>query len=58
MSEAEKVYQWYHPVLRMDGTEIEFEQSEAGGPCGTWIAQEGESVLEMQLELVNEKIFG
>lgn len=58
VGEAEKVYEWYHPVLRMDGTEVAFGQSEIGGTCGTWVDRDGEEGLELQLEMVNEKIFG
>ena len=57
VGEAEQVYQWYHPVLQMDGTEIELGVSEIGGPCGTWVDREGKAELELQLENVNEKIF-
>jgi len=35
--EAERVAQYYHPVLRMDGTELPLEVAEGGGPCGEWI---------------------
>lgn len=58
VGEAEQVYQWYHPVLQMDGTEIELGVSEIGGTCGTWVDREGKAELELQLESVNEKIFG
>ncbi|MBV7327437.1 phytanoyl-CoA dioxygenase family protein [Chloroflexi bacterium TSY] len=49
VGEAEKVYQWYHPALRMNGSEIQLGQSDVGGPCGIWTSREGESILEMQL---------
>lgn len=58
VGEAEKVYEWYHPVLRMDGTEVELGQSEIGGTCGTWVDQDGSAELELQIEMVNEKVFG
>jgi hypothetical protein len=58
VGEAEQVYQWYHPVLRMDGTAVELGVSEVGGTCGTWVDEQGEEVLEMQAELVNTQIFG
>lgn len=47
VGEAEKVYKWYHPVLRMDGTEVEMGASEDGGTCGTWVNVDGQPVLEM-----------
>ena len=53
---AEQVYQWYHPVLRMDGSEIEMGQSEVGGTCGTWVNREGDAGMELQIEMVNEKV--
>ncbi|MEU4191231.1 phytanoyl-CoA dioxygenase family protein [Kribbella sp. NPDC026611] len=34
--EAERVAQYYHPVLRMDGTELVLEVAEGGGACGEW----------------------
>ena len=54
VGEAEKVYHWYHPVLRMDGSEVEFGTSEKGGMCGTWVSVEGEHQLEMQPEIIPE----
>ena len=58
MGEAKKVWEWYHPVLRMDGTPIELGVSEVGGTCGTWVDQSGNETLELQKEVVNEEIFG
>ncbi|WP_433162029.1 phytanoyl-CoA dioxygenase family protein [Kribbella sp. CA-247076] len=34
--EAEQVAQYYHPVLRMDGSEVDLSVAEGGGPCGVW----------------------
>ncbi len=39
--EAETVSQFYHPVLRMDGSEVGLGVSEGGGPCGTWTEVDG-----------------
>ena len=50
MGDAEKVYRSYHPVLRMDGTDVTFGESEQGGICGTWVDKDGEVQLEMQAE--------
>lgn len=47
VAEAEKVAKYYHPVLRMDGTEVELGVSERGGPCGTWVEKDGTPVVEM-----------
>lgn len=57
VGEAEQVYQWYHPVLRMDGTPVELGVSEAGGTCGVWVDDRGEQILEMQAEVINQQIF-
>ena len=56
--EAKQVYEWYHPVLQMDGTAVEFDISDIGGTCGTLKAITGQPEFEMQVEVVNEKIFG
>jgi ectoine hydroxylase-related dioxygenase (phytanoyl-CoA dioxygenase family) len=50
VGEAQKVYQWYKPVLRMDGREIDLGESERGGTCGTWVDVAGKAELEWQLE--------
>ena len=43
--DAKEVYRWYHPVLRMDGSEVTLEQSEVGSQCGVWVDQEQEFEL-------------
>lgn len=45
--EAERVAEFYHPVLRMDGTPAELGVSERGGPCGVWTDVDGEPVVEV-----------
>jgi phytanoyl-CoA hydroxylase len=45
--EAQQVSQFYHPVLRMDGTEVTLEISKGGGPCGIWTEREGRAVVEL-----------
>lgn len=47
VGDAQKIAQFYHPVLRMDGTVVELGVSEGGGPCGVWVEQNGEHVVEM-----------
>jgi phytanoyl-CoA hydroxylase len=47
VGEAEEVWKWYHPALRMDGTEVELNISDSGGTCGIWVDQDGKQVLEM-----------
>ena len=54
VGEAEQVHQWYHPVLRMDGTLIEFEVSKSGGTCGAWVTKNGQPELEMQVEILRD----
>jgi ectoine hydroxylase-related dioxygenase (phytanoyl-CoA dioxygenase family) len=34
--DAQSVYEWYHPVLTMDGTPLEFAKSPDGSVCGVW----------------------
>ena len=46
-AEAEKVAKFYHPLLRADGSEVDLGISERGGPCGIWVDNEGEPVVEM-----------
>ncbi|MEM7133123.1 MAG: phytanoyl-CoA dioxygenase family protein [Chloroflexota bacterium] len=58
VGEAKEVYKWYHPILQMDGSQVELGTSEAGGTCGTWVQQDGKPQLELQAEQVNQKIFG
>jgi anaerobic selenocysteine-containing dehydrogenase len=41
-----KVHQFYHPVLRFDGTEVKLDSSEAGGACGNWVNRDGTPVIE------------
>ena len=48
VGEAEAVAKWYHPVLRMDGTEVELGVSEQGGPCGVWVDRDGEAVAVVE----------
>lgn len=52
VGEAEKVYEWYHPVLRMDGTEMEMGVSQDGSTCGQWVDVNGEPVLETRPRVV------
>jgi phytanoyl-CoA hydroxylase len=44
--EAETVAKFYHPVLRMDGSEVDLGISERGGPCGRWVEDDGQIVVE------------
>jgi ectoine hydroxylase-related dioxygenase (phytanoyl-CoA dioxygenase family) len=44
---AEQVAQFYHPALRMDGTPLDLEISEAGGVCGVWVEKDGSHQIEL-----------
>jgi phytanoyl-CoA hydroxylase len=45
--DAREVAHWYHPVLRMDGTEVELNAGIGGGPCGEWVDHDGRPVIEL-----------
>ncbi|MBX3014356.1 MAG: phytanoyl-CoA dioxygenase family protein [Caldilineaceae bacterium] len=47
VGEAEKVAEFFHPVLRMDGREVKLGVSEQGSSCGVWVDQDGTPVVEM-----------
>jgi ectoine hydroxylase-related dioxygenase (phytanoyl-CoA dioxygenase family) len=53
VAEAQKVAAFYHPVIRMDGTEVALEVSERGGQCGVWVDHDGQQVVEMINKGVN-----
>ncbi|MBZ0301488.1 MAG: phytanoyl-CoA dioxygenase family protein [Anaerolineae bacterium] len=46
VGQAQAVSEWYHPVLRMDGTTVDFGISERGGKCGVWVERDGVPVAE------------
>lgn len=45
--EAREVARFYHPVLRMDGTEVRLDESPGGGPCGVWTERGGRREVEL-----------
>jgi len=45
--EARECALWYHPAFRMDGSTVELEQGEGGGPCGEWVDYDGTRVIEL-----------
>jgi hypothetical protein len=47
VGDAEKVAHYYHPVLRMDGSVVELDVSEGGGPCGVWAEKNGRPAVEL-----------
>lgn len=44
---AEQVAPFYHPVLRMDGSEVVLDESPSGGPCGVLVASGEGQTIEM-----------
>jgi len=46
-SSAEKVADYYFPLLRRDGSEVRLEDNELGGPCGRFVDTAGQHVLEI-----------
>jgi phytanoyl-CoA hydroxylase len=45
--DAQKIAQFFHPALRMDGSVVELGTSEGGGTCGVWVDDKGNKVIEM-----------
>lgn len=45
--DAQEVATYYHPVLRMDGSEVKLDVSEGGGSCGIWVDKDGEPQIEL-----------
>jgi phytanoyl-CoA hydroxylase len=45
--DARRVSYAYHPVLRMDGSEVELEAGSGGGPCGEWVERDSRRVIEL-----------
>lgn len=52
-SDAKEVADYFHPVLRMDGTVVNLGVSKRGGACGKWV--DGKN-LQMVEELDNEAL--
>ena len=46
VGEAEKVNEFYHPLLNFEGVEVDVQVSESGGPCGIF-ADEGVAQVTM-----------
>jgi phytanoyl-CoA hydroxylase len=46
-AEARTVSLWYHPVLRLDGSEVRLEESPGGGACGEWVERDGRPAIEL-----------
>jgi ectoine hydroxylase-related dioxygenase (phytanoyl-CoA dioxygenase family) len=55
VGDAEKVAEFYHPALRMDGSVVGLDKSERGGACGVWVNKDGTPVVEMQAADANKQ---
>jgi ectoine hydroxylase-related dioxygenase (phytanoyl-CoA dioxygenase family) len=44
--DARQVGRYYHPIFRMDGSEVELGVSEGSTRCGVWVERDGETVLD------------
>ncbi len=47
VGEAEKVADFYNPLLTFDGEEVVLEASEKGGPCGIFVDADGKQAIEI-----------
>jgi phytanoyl-CoA hydroxylase len=47
VGDAQKVGAFYHPVLRMDGTEVQIGLSENATRCGVWANENGNRMIEL-----------
>ena len=47
VGDAEKIAQFYHPLLRMGGTVVGLGVSEGGGAYGIWVERDVESAVQM-----------
>ena len=45
--DARQVANFYHPVLRMDGSEVTLKESAGGGPCGVWVRNDEGPAVEL-----------
>ena len=46
-ADARQVAEYYHPALRMDGSELRLDVSEGGGACGEWTELDGVPTVAM-----------
>lgn len=47
VGEAQKVGEFYSPILRFDGSSLTLETSENSTTCGVWVNRDGQPVIEM-----------
>ena len=48
VGEAHSVAKYYHPVYRMDGSQVELNVTVDGGKCGTFVEEGGEQVFRLE----------
>jgi ectoine hydroxylase-related dioxygenase (phytanoyl-CoA dioxygenase family) len=46
-SSAEKIADYYFPLLRMDGSQVRLVDNGPGGPCGRFVDRNGNPVVEL-----------
>lgn len=46
-AEAERVGEFYHPILRFDGSEVQLGITDGSEPCGIFTTEQGETVVKM-----------
>lgn len=46
--DAERVAPFYHPILKMDGSEVPLDESDGGGPCGVLVEDGNGERIEMR----------
>ena len=44
--DAQEVGKYYHPIFRMDGSEVELPNSSGSTRCGIWVERDGKPVLD------------
>ena len=53
--DSNAVSHWYHPVLRMDKTTVEFGTSEGGSQCGEWVEMDGTKGSEWGVKMIEAR---
>ena len=56
VGDAQKVAEFYHPALRMDGSVVELDKSDRGGACGVWVNKDGSPVIEMVADATKQTV--
>lgn len=45
---AEKVGEYYHPALHMNGSVVKLESNKTAGPCGVWVDRNGKREINVE----------